>query len=353
MKYKDDFNVFVGGKTGVFKGLKLKQKSCVKKNIQNLVSITDDHEITHMSWGDDDEKEILVACGSKGIRSVKSYDTENHTFKTSFICDIGEGIINGISKYQGGILTSFQSGHIKLWKQHEEDEFILNAGENLLRMRQANLKKNIIATGGQENPLKLFDLEKKVNIFTAKNVPHNWLQLRVPVSVTDLCFSSNNEQIITVGKFGHIRMYDPKTQRRPVINIEMKNEHDKALTTICSTTQDRQVICGTGRGRMNLVDLRKSKGILNTYKGAVGAVTCVAVSKVDPCIVSTSLDRYLYVHDLNSKKLLKKEYLTSKLTSMVMRSGFSIKEQEESDEEEDKIVYCSEGDFSDSESEDS
>lgn len=352
MNFKDDFNVFIGGNTGVFKGVKVKQKSCVMKNIQNLVSITDHHEVTHMSWGDDDEKEILVACGSKGVRSVKSYDTENHTFKTSFTCDVGEGIINGLARFHGGILTSFQSGHIKLWKHNEKDDFILNAGENLSKMRQANLKKNIIATGGQENPLKIFDLEKQVNIFTAKNVPHNWLQLRVPVSVSDLCFLNNNEQVVTVGKFGHIRMYDPKAQKRPVVNVEMKNEHDKALTTICPSTIDKQVVCGTGKGRMNLVDLRKSKGILNTYKGAVGAVTAVKVSESDPCVVSTSLDRYLYVHDLNSKKLLKKVYLTSKLTSMVMRSEFSIKEPE-SDEEDDQIVYCSEGDFSNSEGEDS
>lgn len=352
MNFKDDFNVFVGGKTGIFKGVKVKQKSCVMKNIQNLVSITDNHKVTHMTWGDVDEKEILLGCGSKGVRSVKCYDTENHTFKTSFTCDVGEGIITGLARYKGGILTSFQSGHIKLWKHNQKDEFVLNAGENLLRMRQANLKKNIIATGGQENPLKLFDLEKKVNFFTAKNVPHDWLQLRVPVSVADLCFLNNSELIVTVGKFGHIRMYDPKAQKRPVINLEMKNEHDKALTTISPSTQDKQVVCGTGKGRMNLVDLRKSKGILNTYKGAVGAVTCVGVSKTDSCVISTSLDRYLYVHDLNSKKLLKKVYLTSKLTGMVIRSEFSIKEEEEK-EEDDKIVNYSEGDFSDSESEDS
>lgn len=347
MNYKDDFNVFVGGKSGIFKGVRVKEKSCVMKNIQNLVSITDNHEVTCMSWGDADEKEILLACGSKGVRSVKTYDTENHTFRTSFICDVGEGNITGIARLNGNIITAVQSGHVKLWR-HKED-CILNVGENLSCMRQANSKKNIIATGGLENPLKLFDLEKKVTTFTAKNVSNDWLQLRTPISVTDLCFSTNDKQIVTAGRYGHIRLYDPKAQRRPVVNLEMKEE---ALTTISPCVQDRQFVCGTGRGRMNMIDLRKTGKILNTYKGAVGAITAVAVSKIDPCIVSTSFDRYLYVHDINSKKLLKKVYLTSKLSGMVLRSEFSLntpeKEGEAAKDSNDEDLEVSEEEFSNS-----
>lgn len=40
------------------------------QNIQNLISITDNDEVTTMSWGDDEEKEILIACGVKGIRRL-------------------------------------------------------------------------------------------------------------------------------------------------------------------------------------------------------------------------------------------------------------------------------------------
>lgn len=40
------------------------------QNIQNLVSITDNDEVTAISWGDDEEKEVLVACGVKGVRRL-------------------------------------------------------------------------------------------------------------------------------------------------------------------------------------------------------------------------------------------------------------------------------------------
>lgn len=38
------------------------------KNIQNLVSITSDHEITAMSWDGENEKCVLIGCGGKNIR---------------------------------------------------------------------------------------------------------------------------------------------------------------------------------------------------------------------------------------------------------------------------------------------
>lgn len=348
MSYKDNFNVFVGGKSGIFKGVNVKQQSCVMKNIQNLVSITDHHEVTCMSWGDDDEKEILLGCGSKGIRSVKTYDTDSHNFKTSFTCDSGEGNINGIARYDGCILTAVESGHVNLSRDSEKEENVLNVGGNLLRMRQANQHKNIIAVGGNENTLKLYDLKKKVNIFTAKNVSHDWLQLRVPISVTDMCFLTGDTKIVAVGKYGHVRLYDTKAQKRPVINLEMTGE---ALTTLSNCIEDRQVVCGTGRGKVNLIDLRKTGKILNTYKGPVGAVTGLGVSKVEPCVVSVGLDRHLYVHDINSKALLKKVYLTSKLSCMVLRSEFSMKEIEKENAGSDDDFIGSEVEYTDNDSE--
>ena len=44
----------------------------------------------------------------------------------------------------------------------------------------------VFAYGGRENDLCLFDLEKQESIFTARNVPHDFLSLRVPVWVSDM-----------------------------------------------------------------------------------------------------------------------------------------------------------------------
>ncbi|KAG7197165.1 hypothetical protein KM043_007247 [Ampulex compressa] len=326
MSYKDDFNVFVGGKSGVFKGAKIDKKACILKNIQSLVSIKDDDEVTTISWGDDEEKEILIACGVKRDRSVKIYDTECGMFTCSFFCNVGKGSTNGISRYDSAILTAVDSGEVKVWRFDEQDQIVINAGENLHRMRHSKANKNIIATGGREHKLKLFDLEKQAQTFVEKNLPHDWLQLRVPIWISDIGFLPNTDHVVTTGRYGHIRLYDAKAQRRPVIHMDVK---DEALTTLAITPREKQIIIGTGKGGMNLVDLRKPGRVLNTYKGAVGGITGIACSKSYPYVASVGLDRYLRVHHMDTKAQLKAVYLTSKLTCMLLRSEFSWEPDEE------------------------
>lgn len=83
----------------------------------------------------------------------------------------------------------------------------MEAGEKLNKMRFTSDKK-VIATGGEENPLKIFDLQTGKQTFIAKNVPHDFLELRVPVSINDIGFySADEQQIVTVGKYGHVTIF--------------------------------------------------------------------------------------------------------------------------------------------------
>lgn len=81
----------------------------------------------------------------------------------------------------------------------------MDAGENLNRMCHSHVQKNVIATGGVENKVKLFDLEKQKQIFLEKNLPHDWLNLRRPVWISDLNFLPETQQIASVGRYGHVR----------------------------------------------------------------------------------------------------------------------------------------------------
>ncbi|XP_017797455.1 PREDICTED: WD repeat-containing protein 74 [Habropoda laboriosa] len=330
MGLKENFDVYVGCTSGVFKGIKVDKKGCEIKNIQNLVSITDHDKVTSMSWGDDEEKEILLACGVKGVRSVKVYDVDCSIFTCSFFCNIGTGRINGISRYDEAILTAVHSGEVKLWRFKEEDQILIKAGENLNKMRHSKVNKNIIATGGEEHMLKLFDLNRQVQTFIEKNVPHDWLELKVPVWISDIEFLPGTEQIVTTSRYGHVRLYDPKVQRRPVLSVELENE---PLTTLSVVPREKQIIVGSGKGKMNLIDLRKSSKVLNTYKGFLGGVTGISCSTSEPYVVSVSLDRHLRVHHIDTKELLKQVYLTSKMSCMLLRSGFSFTTANEINEE--------------------
>jgi ribosome biogenesis protein NSA1 len=67
------------------------------------------------------------------------------------------------------ILTAASSGHIKLWSSGSED--ILNTGGHLERMRHSPYNRDIVATGGKSNDLKLWNIGAGYeNVFKAKNV---------------------------------------------------------------------------------------------------------------------------------------------------------------------------------------
>lgn len=66
------------------------------------------------------------------------------------------------------LLTAVESGVVKFWR-HDSDPLVINAGP-LDRARTTPHETNILATGGKENDLKLWDLETGEQVFTAKNV---------------------------------------------------------------------------------------------------------------------------------------------------------------------------------------
>lgn len=101
------------------------------------------------------------------------------------------------------ILTAVESGEVSLWSANSTEEPIINVGDNLEKMRHSRTGKNII-TGGLENRLKVFDLEKQKLIFTEKDVPHDELQLKVPIWITDLNYLPGTQEITTISKYGYV-----------------------------------------------------------------------------------------------------------------------------------------------------
>jgi len=105
------------------------------------------------------------------------------------------------------ILTAIKSGEVTLRQGNGKEEVLINAGENLDKMCHSRVQKNVIAIGGRENRLKLFDLEKRTSIFSEKNLSHDWLGLRVPIWISDLNFLPGTQQIATAGRYGHVNSF--------------------------------------------------------------------------------------------------------------------------------------------------
>lgn len=187
-------------------------------------------------------------------------------------------------------------------------------------MRQCPKNRNLVAVGGKErkNNLKVFDLEAQKQIFSTKNVPHDNLQLEVPVWDSDMAFVNNSEHCLaTCSRHGYIRLYDYRQQRRPVKSYT--DTRDQAFNTLAE--HNGIIYVGTTKGSLYAFDLKTLKVPLHTYKGAVGSISSIALDDTGKFIFSSSLDRYIRAHDAETTQLVYQCYVKSKVSEVIMKSA--------------------------------
>lgn len=347
-----DFNVYVGAETGILKGVSINLKMNLAKNFTNMHSLERQHEITAMSWGSDDQSEIIL--GLRG-QVVRTFNPEDKSFTSNMEVPGGSGRLVGVCRANDNLVTACESGLVQVWDTDRikfdtidydlgcsgklkndtfEDEdakekhvATLKAGRSLCRMRQVPKNTNLIVTGGKENELQMWDLTKTDSgpVFRSKNVPLDSLQLRVPVWITDMCFTDNcsPDQIAIVTRYGHIRLYDTRgQQRRPVLGLEWK---DEVLTAASATPVAHEILVGTASGHIGHYDLRMThKGMKGKYRGCTGGIRSLDCHKSQSCFAAVGLDRCLRIFDINQTRPIQKMYLKSKLSQVLLTKEFDM-----------------------------
>ena len=160
---------YVGSATGAFKTVDFKHAKVTNVNkISELEPKRD--EITAMCWGDSEQTEVITVQAN---RKLKVYNELTNLYSDLFTVEGGEGPVKGVRwlKDSGNIVTAVNSGDLAIWspdgKKLSPDDW--SAGKDLLTMEK-NPWLNQIATGGKENILKIWDLEKHEKVHVAKNV---------------------------------------------------------------------------------------------------------------------------------------------------------------------------------------
>lgn len=189
-----------------------------------------------------------------------------------------------------------------------------------------------MACGGKErqNNLKVWNLETNACVWRTKNLPNDFLQLEVPIWDTDLSFIDAN-QLATCSRYGYVRVYDMRTQRRPTANF--KNERDQIGYT-CMATHGDNIFVGTTTGMAFAFDIRKMKQVLHTYKGFSGSISAVGCDNSGKFLYTASLDRFVRVHHAETTELQYQCYVKSKATRILLRECEPPIKTEEEDEEE-------------------
>ncbi|XP_068779719.1 speckle targeted PIP5K1A-regulated poly(A) polymerase-like isoform X2 [Struthio camelus] len=192
----------------------------------------------------------------------------------------------------------------------------LRAGAGLCRMRQDPARPQRVATGGRDNGLKVWDLQRPGEpVFRAKNVRNDWLNLRVPVWDRDLQFLPSSDKIVTCTGHHQVRVYDPSSpQRRPVLETTFG---EYPLTALSLAPGANSVVVGSARGDVAVIDLRQGR-LLQCLKGVAGGVRGLQCHPSLPLVASCGLDRFLCVHQLGCRRPRHKVYLKSRLTCLLL-----------------------------------
>lgn len=287
-------------------------------------------EITSSTF-DTEQKKIFIGYKNG---CVHIFDPIENTYLQTVNDLLGEGSTVGLSYLKTLLIVGKSGGIINIWNGKRNKHFSLNLGEKgTLNSMSCNDNRNCIGTGGEYNDFKLWDIETQKCIFKAKSLGHDSLNLPIPTSVRGITFLSEDPHLTyCCTKEGHVLLYDDRTQRRPVVKFL---ETKASYTTIASAYRERQCLVGTTRGYMQLLDMKIGK-CMKTFTTFAGSVTDIVCDPVEPYIFSTSLDRHLRVHHLETKELLHKIYMKVNLTTLLVTAV--VKEEKiEQDERNNSI----------------
>ncbi|XP_029963630.1 WD repeat-containing protein 74-like [Salarias fasciatus] len=307
-------SVWLGSETGILKGVSVARKQAF--NFCNSSHLSRDQEVRVLAWADPDESELLLGSVDG---SVKTFSLEKGVFTDTRRCgDAQDGCFTGLGALPGGaLLTCVERGVVRVWREDKSEPVTeLNAGANVCRMRQSPVNAQRVATGGKENGLKLWDLERPGGpVFTAKNLRDDWLDLRRPHWVRDMAFIPDSDKVVTCTGHHQVHVFDPSTpQRRPVLEAEFG---EYPLTALALPAAGGAVVVGNTHGQVAVLDLRKGlvRGALKGLAGGVRALQCHASA---PLVASCGLDRFLRVHSLDDRTLQHKVYLKSRLNCLLL-----------------------------------
>lgn len=307
-------SIWVGSETGILKGVSLSKKQAF--NFCEMSCLSRDQEVCVLAWGDPQETEVLVGSVNG---SVKTFSTEKGIFTETRQCgDNTQGRFTGLAVTDSSLITCVESGQLRVWKEGSSDMVEINAGKSVCRMRQNPSQRHQVATGGKENGVKVWDLERPdTPIFTSKNVRNDWLDLRVAEWVRDLAFIPDSDKIVTCTGYHQVRVYDPASpQRRPVLEAQFG---EYPLTALSLPASQNSVVVGNTQGQMAILDLRKGL-VRGCLKGLAGGVRELQCHPSLPLVASCGLDRFLRLHSLEDRSLQHKVYLKSRLNCVLLSS---------------------------------
>ncbi|XP_065176356.1 WD repeat-containing protein 74-like [Sycon ciliatum] len=275
----------------------------------------------HLSWNNEEESEILVGrlSGALEVFSLSENKILRHGVCSAAVSEAATQ--EGIARLDRSCVSGFSDGTVSCWRWNDDDQCevtsTVSTGSSLSCIHSDISQRHEVATGGKESNVKLWDAERMENpVFSAKNLPHDFLDLQVPVWVQ--CLTYPDSALIAAGTAYHeVQLFDPRSKRRPVTRYEWGEHPIKAITTVPDKSQ---LIVSNTIGDMALLELRSGK-LLGQFRGSCGSIGFLQCHKTQPLVLSCSLDRYVRLHHTVTRRLVKEVYVKQRICTGLLPSS--------------------------------
>ena len=187
----------------------------------------------------------------------------------------------------------------------------------------------------ENTPMLLFNVEQKKIEFKAKNLPHDELNLKIPIY--DTCaveVKSNPRNVYVSTGYGDIRLYDMKASAKPILN---KNVSKNKINKITMTKDENCVVIADVKGYCAMLDVRKGLAPFRNFRGNHGSVRDVCDAWEKECVVIGGFDRYVKWYSYKGGDD-GKVYVKNKINTVCVMEVLEDHEQnslEEKEEEDD------------------
>ncbi|XP_049851950.1 uncharacterized protein LOC126328214 [Schistocerca gregaria] len=230
--------------------------------------------------------------------------------------------------HQKTILHASQNGDLFLFDPHLLDPSNVpstpiittwNLQQSLTSCSPSPDQSLLSVVGPKGTLLTVYDLQSQKQYWKSKSPPHDSLDMPSPIWDLDSNWIDQN-LIVAVTSYGHIRIYDIRTKRQPIFSYSLTDERasylsylkhqrltkqdhvDSLQRVVLSPFDHTQAVISTNRGDVMLVDIDHTKNlkkrVIKRLKGITASVQDVKYCPHEPNnLVLTGFDRYLRIYD--------------------------------------------------------
>lgn len=244
---------------------------------------------------------VALACADEGRFHCarKSGELETWSFggELEASCDGLAGECVGLSHVDGRAVSCSDDGVVQVsslnGKVGDAATFDVSGAVSAVDRRD-----DVVAVGGREHELSLWDLDTQERRWRARNVVNDKLDMRRPVWVGAARFLTDATLVVGT-RYKQVRVYDVRAKRRPVADVDDVTEH--AVRQLINLGPDA-VLLGDVAGDVITFDLKKMR-MRNRYAGPAGSVRALAKHPHnDMLFAAAGLDRHCHVWDASSTK---------------------------------------------------